>query len=216
MKRTIVRFGIITGICFLAVLLIVSAVCPQEEAWFANILCDRIYVFILIPLYMLMIQYLDISRLPSAAVRIGNRRRGMIIALALEYAVALLYICIWFFLLLMFTMMKFPVYKMTVVSILDSLLRYLLGLVMAADIAFMFRCSSNPFLSAMAGICPVLLCVLDVMVIHPKLLRNISKNIGFLFSWVYQEGVSGYLGAIVVLLLLHVYLLKVSVNKDIV
>ncbi len=215
MKRTIVRLGIITGVCFLAVLLIVSAVCPREEAWFANISYDRTYVFFLIPLYMLIIQYLDISRLPSVAVRVGNRRKGMITALALEYAVALLYICIWFFLVLMFTMIKFPVYKMTAASILDSLLRYLLGLVMAADIAFMFRCSSNPFLSATAGFCPVFLCILDVMVISPKLLRNISRNFGFLFSWVYQEGISGYLGAIVVLLLLHVYLLKVSVNKDI-
>lgn len=216
MKRIILRLGILTGICFLGVLFCVSGVCIEAGAWFTNIFSDRIYVFFLVPLYIIIILSLDISRLSSVITRIGDRRKGMITALALEYAVALLYICIWVFLVLMVTMIKFPVYEMTAASILDSLLRYLLGLVMAADIAFMLRCSSNPFLSAAAGFCSVFLCILDVIVISPKLLRNISKGFGFLFSWVYQEGIFGYMGAIAVLLLLHVYLLRVSVNKDIV
>lgn len=216
MKRIILRLGIITGICFLAVLLTISAVCPEEKSWLINVSYDRIYVFFLVPLYMVIIQHLDISRMPSAAVRIGNRRKGMIMTLLVEYAVALLYLCVWFFLMLTITMIKFSVYEMTVVSVLDSLLRYLLGLIMAVDIAFIFRCSSNSFLAATAGFGSVFLCILDILVISPKLLRSTLKNFGFLFSWVYQEGISGYLGSIVVLLLLHMYLLMVSVNKDIV
>jgi hypothetical protein len=188
----------------------------EESSWLTNVFSDKLYAFFLTPLYMIIVSAFDMNKMTPVISRIGSRIKAMILILGMEYVFAVLYLCIWMVFILIAAMSSFSVHVMTLTFILDNFCRYLLGLMMVAIIMHIFRCSNRVWLSGMAGFCTVVLCAVDLLVIIPKVMRELPWQMGLLFSWIMVDGIGGYIGAGIVLILLHIYAFRISINRDII
>lgn len=74
-KRTIVPLATAILACFLTTLLLLATLSTDESIWFANVFLDKVYVFELVPLYLIGTAYINRRMTIPTIIRIGKRKK---------------------------------------------------------------------------------------------------------------------------------------------
>lgn len=202
--------------CFLITIWVLSMLSQNESIWFANVFLDKVYVFEIAPLCLIGVAHIDRLMTIPAYIRIGSREKALFISLGFKCGFVFMYTCVWFIIVNIITSVKFTyIYERNLLDIIDIFFRYLLGLIILSIIAEIFNRSNNKVLSNNSYICAILFLALEVTAIVPEIRINTRYNPSFVFSWVFYEGIEGYIALAIIILLLMVCLLRINKKKDI-
>lgn len=214
-KKLAEVFGTIllfTGIILLAMALIYT----DDAFWFSNVFHDKVYIYQWSVLYMSGIIYLDKFMTTLVLTRMGSRKRTAFVMLGIKCGFAFVYLCIVFSLIGMLTVIKCThIPENTTVEILHIFVRYLMGFLLLSIFAEIFRWSENKFLSGNAHLCTVLIMILDQLVIVPQIMKYTPLKLYFIFSWIFYDGIAGYVALSAILICALLYLFNVGIRKDI-
>lgn len=215
-KRTIVPLATAILACFLTTLLLLATLSTDESIWFANVFLDKVYVFELVPLYLIGTAYINRRMTIPTIIRIGKRKKALSVSLRWKWVFAFVFLCIWFILINLITSIKFTyIYGKSVLDIINIFSRYLLGLIMISIIVEIFSRSQNKHLAGNSYLCTDLLLALEVIVIVPEINANTHFKLFLVFSWIFGKDIWGYVALSTIIALLLLYLYKVSAQKDI-
>lgn len=214
-KKTILLLATALLVCFLTTLLLLAILCSNESIWFANVFLDKVYVFELMPLYLLGIAYIDRFMNIPAIIRIGNRTKALFISLKRKWGFAFVYLCLWFILVNLITSIKFTyIYEKSVWDIINIFFRYFLGLILSSIIVEILSRSQNQHLAGNSYLCTNLLLALEVIGIVPEIRMNTRFKPSFIFSWIFNKDIWACVALIVIIILFLLYLFKVNAQKD--
>lgn len=214
-KRSIIAFFIIL-LCFGITLLVLTVMCKSELDWFENVFHDKVYVYQLAGLYLIGATYIDQYIKIPALVRMGSRKRATLFSLGLKCGFAFVYLCMVFSLICVIASLNYAnIHEKTVVDIFNIFLRYFLGLVLLSVVAETVKKSGNKYLANNAYLCVYLTLVLEVIVIVPEIWKNTSFEPYFIFSWIFYEGILGYVALVMIIVFFLLYLFRCSIRKDI-
>lgn len=209
---------LIVGIlfCFLLTLLFLSMLSQNESIWFANIFFDKLYVFEIVPLCLIGMAHVDRLMTTPAFIRLGSREKALIISIGCKCGFVFVYLCVWFIMINIITSIKFTyIYEKSFLDIVGTFFRYFLGLIILGIVVEIFSRSNNKMVSNNSYICAILCLALEVIVIIPEVRANTHYNPFFVFSWIFNEGIEGYIALIIITLFLVAYLFGISKKKDI-
>lgn len=216
LKKTIMPLAAVILTCFLCTLLLLAIISTNESIWFSNIFLDKVYVFELVPLYLIGAANLDRQMTIPAIVRIGRRSKALFISLFRKWGFAFAYLCIWFILVNLITSIKFTyIYEKGAADLIDSFFRYLAGLIMISIISEIFGRSHNKYLADNSYLCANLLLALEVIALVPEIRANTRFKPSFVFSWIFNDTIGGYVAITTIIGISMLYLLRVSIQEDI-
>lgn len=214
-KKIIFPLTTAISACLLSTLLLLAILSTNESIWFANVFLDKVYVFELVPLYLIGIAYINRQMTIPTIIRIGKRRKALSISLSWKWGFAFAYLCIWFIFVNLITSIKFVyIYQKSVFDIIIIFFRYFLGLIMISIIAEIFSRSQNKHLAGNSYFYTNLILALEVLAIVPEIRTNTHFKPSFVFSWIFSEDIWGFVALMTIITMLLVYLFKVSSQKD--
>ncbi len=201
----------------LFLVLLISCVTTAEEGWFANIFRDRVFVFLLIPIYLygsaVLKQYINVQKM----VRIGARQSVLWIEICQQYLYTICFLGSWFLMILVASIVKYaPIETYSIWEIWNIFLRYCLGCCLLCNVLLIFEYSEKKNIKANAYLISYIIFALDVIVIYPESLIHTPFKILIIFSWILYGGEMGYIALIIWLCITLGYLQIWNKKRDII
>lgn len=214
-KKKVFLYVVLFAIQVMVVLLIALNADSQSN-FLVNLFYDRLFTFILIPLYLYGAANVDVDINYLVVLRIGSRKNGMIKRLKFQYGYGLLFWIMWFSVIAMFSFLFFGTLE-NFVSIKYAVifLKYYIGSVMISNLLLILNSSNSKFLSENSYIIIYLLFIIEVLVIVSEVKMQTPIEVFLFFSWIIYGEYVGVLVLFVYSMLLLRYIFKISIRKDI-
>lgn len=208
----------VLGILLLQIMIIIAIgiVSVNTTQWFSNLFMDKIFVFVLVPLYMRGVMLFDNYSMMPVMTRMNCRKTAMLEIIKTRYVSAILFLSIWFSILLLISAIFFADNQGTsLFDITNHFFRYLLGFLMINNVLLIFELSKVRIVSVNPYILTYLFMALELLVLCPQIQRNTMLEFHFVFSWIFYGGGYGYIALTLLIVCTFMYLFKISIRRDI-
>ncbi len=217
MKRDCLILGCVIVFGILAIQGSLLSFSSSEAFFYMNSVdYDKVFLFFIIPAHIFGIAWIDKYILYPLVIRIGNRRKSMLISCVWKWCFTFLFLCIWYSFLILLPTIKFPIRETPLFQIVENFPRYFMALLISANLATIFKHSKVPAVSSMAHFIAVLIPLIEMNGIRRALTLSGYglHKFGFLYSWVYIKGNQVYPALLVIFALTIVYLFRISAKRD--
>lgn len=222
-KRDIIlMFSSITAV-FIVLQTVFAVVCSREttmessmDYWFSNVFRDKIYVFILIPIYFLAASYVDRFFSISTIVRINDRKKSIWIGFKYKLEIAFILVSEWFIMVAILSIILFDMTQKNITNYILGYFCYLLGLIASVTTVEIFKRSEVKLLNSNPYFFTNALIIFEITVLVPTLSMNTPFKYPIFFCWVFDWNMRGIVALTLIESALAVYLFKVSSGKDII
>lgn len=212
------RMLLLGGSVFLLFLSIFFSLCMfdmEVSLWFSNLFLDKLFIFVLVPLYLFGCLFIEKHMMISAIVRYEDRTKAELCRLKRLYGFTVVFVCIWFSLLMFFTTIKYGGMHGSVIrEIYTCFFQYLVGFLLLCNFILILKRVGNYAISSNAHLFVYCYMILEVMVLVPEIEMHTSFSPKFLFSWIFASEAYSSVILIAGVLFSLLYYFKVSMRKD--
>ncbi len=214
-KSILILFGIIS-FYFISIISIILLFVDEQLAWNVHLFTDKMFVFILAPLYLIGLVFAEKHMTITKILRIGSRKKAMLILIYYKIAFTVFFCFLWFVFVNVFAIVKFGgVYQKNSLDILELFIRYSLGLFLLGILSEVFKKSENSFLSSSPYLGVYLVLDLEVLVIVRQLSQHSGLPNHIFFTWIFCNEITSYILLSLFIIICIVYLFRYGLKKDI-
>lgn len=172
-------------LCFLCVMsgLVWSA--GTAEAWLSSLFSDKLWMFLLVPLFLTGISKIESSLHVYTVTRMKDRRTFFLFRIGQQYLYALIYMAIWLVLTFAFGRVCFPSARIAGATIWDWFFRFLWGLIMLVNLTECVGLWSKSASSLVACTASYGFMLMETMVLIPETAKNLPVTLRLIFGWIF-------------------------------
>lgn len=209
------------AVTFAVLTVVMGAFSPSESAWIVNVFRDKVLVFIIVPVFLLISAYADGFFKIPAIVRMQNRRKSVQMNFIYKSVIAFVEMTIYFVLFIIVSIIYYRgIVGKTPLEVLFLYILYILNLILAAVVTEIFKHSEKRGLNISPYMLTYVIVIAEDMIIIPTV-KNSFDFLGLgemflFFSWVFDGSIKGIIIMTVFVTVCTAYLFKVSSRKDII
>lgn len=185
---------------------------PAGHIWFNQWIFDKFYVFQFISVITVGLAIEGSYFNQLSYVRMENRRQILKRELLGYYTLGLLCLSIMFLFIILGALLLRE--QSFMLQLTDWYFRYLLGVIIFANIMSCLKCTNNRSLRRHCTIMVFSWMALELLVFIPFIEKFSSLDTGLLFSWVFHKGSASYywmIGIVLITLLLNI---RINEKRD--
>lgn len=174
---------------FVIILTCISTFATTQNDWISNVFFDKVFLFLLTPIFAFIISFIGKSGNTTFFIRVGTKTHGIALLLIQQYIVALIYLTLWTISVCVFLLSIFGEISTIILGdILRIYLRYIWGYLIYINVSSMFSRVSSKQISSSPFACSYLLLVAEILVIYPTIDKMASvPNISLVYSWMFSS-----------------------------
>lgn len=212
------RMLLLGGSVFLLFLSIFLGLCMfdvEADIWFSNLFLDKLFVFLLVPLYLFGCFIIENHMTVPTIIRYKNRTKVELCRLKRLYEFTIVFLTVWFSLLMFFTVIKYGGMDGSIIrEIYGYFFRYLFGFFLLCNCILIVKRVENHAVSNNSHLFVYCYMVLEIIVLAPEIDMHTRFSPKFLFSWIFASEAYSSIILIVGVLFSLLYYFKISMRKD--
>lgn len=188
---------IVIVLYFIIILFSLANYTDSVSNFFVNIFFDKFFMYIITPLFLIITTAIDSSVLKPTTIRGGSRKKSLLILLSQQYIAAFMYLCIWFALLMIFSILMFPdLGGVNLINIFTWFLKYLLFFILIINISITIKKLSFKIISSISYVFTYLLAIVEIFLLY-EINKYLIDDLFFVFSWVFTDNQYSFIALLI-------------------
>lgn len=188
---------------------------PLESNWYLFWYNDKIFVFLLSSIFIFEISVLDSEFDWLQYIRIGSRKKIVLIQMLQSYYIAIIFINILFLCIILGAFLLFPKPTFDLRILIFRYLCYLFSFFIMINFSIILKRSRIIILKKNPYFLVFLLLITEVLIIIPQIKKTLNFDLNLLFSWVFYDSIISVLLLFLISILLSGYSIAICSGKDI-
>lgn len=203
-------FEVAVTSCIAVIFYVLLKMSPNQAYWIANVFHDKMFLFILLPIYLLVNFIIEKSVSIVQITKMKTRERAILFVGIQQVLNLFLLVTTWFLIITVFTILQFG--KITEISLSELLISYITyceEMLLVSSVVIILRKSNKRNLQEFSYVITYGMVVLENTLV-PELNMLLPIDVYLCFSWIFSR----YSFAPIVLLFLNAMFVMIIIRKS--